>query len=107
MRAIVPNPERQLVDGQFVTAAIRERREAPRLVVPQAALQVDQSGNYVLVVDDQHKVEQRRVQTGPNRETDVVITSGLKEGEKVIVDGIQKVRPGQTVQEAALPAPGS
>ena len=107
MRAIVPNPERQLIDGQFVTAAIRERREAPRLVVPQAALQVDQSGNYVLVVDGQHKVEQRRVQTGPNQETDVVITSGLKEGEKVIVDGIQKVRPGQTVQEAALPATGS
>jgi membrane fusion protein (multidrug efflux system) len=104
MRAIVPNPERQLVDGQFVTAVIRERREAPRLLVPQAALQVDQSGYYVLVVDDQHKVEQRRIQTGPNQDTDVVITSGLKEGEKVVVDGIQKVRPGQTVQETALPS---
>jgi membrane fusion protein (multidrug efflux system) len=106
MRATIPNPERQLIDGQFVTAIIRERREGPRLVVPQAALQVDQSGNYVLVVDDQHKVEQRRVQTGPNRDTDVVITSGLNEGEKVIVDGIQKVRPGQVVQETALPTAG-
>jgi len=106
MRATIPNPERQLVDGQFVTAAIRERREAPRLVVPQAALQVDQSGYYVLVVDDQHKVEQRRIQTGPNQDTDVVITSGLKEGEKVVVDGIQKVRPGQVVQETALPSAG-
>ena len=104
MRAIVPNPERQLVDGQFVTAVIRERREAPRLLVPQAALQVDQSGYYVLVVDDQHKVQQRRVQTGPNQDTDVVITSGLNEGENVIVDGIQKVRPGQIVQETALPS---
>src|SRR5438477_5733455 len=107
MRATIPNPERQLIDGQFVTAVIRERREEPRLVVPQAAIQVDQSGNYVLVVDDQHKVEQRRIQTGPNQDTDVVVTSGLREGEKVIVDGIQKVRPGQTVQEAALPAAGS
>jgi membrane fusion protein, multidrug efflux system len=107
MRATIPNPERQLIDGQFVSAVIRERREAPRLVVPQAALQVDQSGNYVLVVDDQHKVEQRRIQTGPNQDTDVVVTSGLREGEKVIVDGIQKVRPGQIVQEAALPATGS
>ena len=107
MRATIPNPERQLIDGQFVTAVIRERREEPRLVVPQAALQVDQSGNYVLVVDDQHKVEQRRIQTGPNQDTDVVVTSGLREGEKVIVDGIQKVRPGQTVQEAALPTAGS
>ena len=104
MRATIPNPDRTLTDGQFVTAIIRERQEAPRLVVPQAALQVDQSGYYVLVVNDQHKVEQRRVQTGPQRGTDVVVTSGVKEGEKVIVDGIQKVRPGQVVQETVLQA---
>jgi membrane fusion protein (multidrug efflux system) len=104
MRATMPNPDRTLTDGQFVTAIIRERQEAPRLVVPQSALQVDQSGYYVLVVNDQHKVEQRRVQTGPQRGTDVVVTSGVKEGEKVIVDGIQKVRPGQVVQETILQA---
>lgn len=104
MRATMPNPGRTLTDGQFVTAIIRERREAPRLVVPQSAVQVDQSGYYVLVVNDQHKVEQRRVQTGPQRGTDVVVTSGVKEGEKVVVDGIQKVRPGQVVQETVLPA---
>src|SRR6266852_7020890 len=103
MRATMPNPERTLADGQFVTAVIRERREAPRLVIPQAALQVDQSGYYTLVVDDQHKVEQRRVQTGPNLGTDIVVTSGVREGEKVIVDGVQKVRPGQVVQEQVLP----
>ena len=103
MRAIIPNPERTLVDGQFVTAVIRERREEPRLVIPQAALQVDQSGYYALVVTDQHKVEQRRVQTGPNLGTDVVVTSGVRDGENVIVDGIQKVRPGQVVQETVLP----
>jgi membrane fusion protein (multidrug efflux system) len=106
MRATIPNPERILTDGQFVTAIVRERQEAPRLVVPQAALQVDQSGYYVLVVNDQHKVEQRRVQTGPQLGTDVVVTSGVKEGEKVIVDGIQKVRPGQVVQETILQAAG-
>jgi len=103
MRAIIPNPERLLVDGEFVTAVIRERREQPRLVVPQSALQIDQSGYYVLVVDDQHKVEQRRIATGPNRDTDVVVTSGLREGEHVIVDGVQKVRPGQVVQETVMP----
>jgi membrane fusion protein (multidrug efflux system) len=103
MRATIPNPEGQLVDGQFVTAVIRERKEAQRLAIPQAALQVDQSGYYVLIVNDQHKVELRRVQTGPNLDTDVVITSGLREGDKVIVDGIQKVRPGQIVQETVLP----
>ena len=107
MRAIIPNPNRQLIDGQFVTAIIRERREEPRLVIPQAALQIDQSGYYALVVDDQHKVEQRRVQTGPNRDTDVVVTAGLREGDKVIVDGVQKVRPGQVVAETVIsPGPG-
>ena len=104
MRATIPNPERQLVDGEFVSAVIRERREEPRLVVPQSALQIDQSGQYVLVVDGEHKVEQRRVQTGPNQGTDAVIASGLREGENVIVDGIQKVRPGQVVQETVLQA---
>jgi membrane fusion protein (multidrug efflux system) len=104
MRATMPNPDRTLSDGQFVTAIVRERQEAPRLVVPQAALQVDQSGYYVLVVNDQHRVEQRRVQTGPDRGTDVVVTAGVKEGDKVIVDGIQKVRPGQVVQETVLQA---
>jgi membrane fusion protein (multidrug efflux system) len=103
MRAIIPNPERILTDGQFVTAVIRERREAPRLVIPQAALQVDQSGYYALVVNEQHTVEQRRVQTGPNRGTDIVVTSGISEGDKVIVDGIQKARPGQVMQETVLP----
>ncbi|HEX9465374.1 MAG TPA: efflux RND transporter periplasmic adaptor subunit [Alphaproteobacteria bacterium] len=104
MRAVIPNPDGLLIDGQFVTAIIRERREEPKLVIPQAALQVDQSGYYALVVDGEHKVEQRRLQTGPNQATDVVITSGLKEGENVIVDGVQKVRPGQVVQETVLPA---
>jgi membrane fusion protein (multidrug efflux system) len=103
MRATIPNPEGQLIDGQFVTAIIQERQEEPRLVVPQAALQMDQTGLYVLVVDAAHKVEQRRIQTGPLRDTDIVVTSGLREGDNVIVDGVQKVRPGQTVEEATLP----
>jgi membrane fusion protein (multidrug efflux system) len=102
MRATMPNPDRMLVDGQFVTAVIRERTEQPRLVVPQAALQVDQAGYYVLVVDGNHRVERRPVQTGPNSGTDIVVTSGLKEGDKVIVDGIQKVRPGIVVQETVV-----
>ena len=105
MRATLPNPERMLIDGQFVTVEIKERQEQPRLVVPQAALQVDQAGYYVLVVGPDHKVEQRRVTSGPDQGTDVVIQNGVKEGDRVIVDGIQKVRPGQVVQVAGE-APG-
>jgi len=104
MRATIPNPDGRLVDGQFVTAIIRERQEEPRLVIPQAAMQIDQSGSYAYIVNVEHKVEERRIQTGPNLDTDVVVTSGLREGDNVIVDGIQKVRPGQVVQETTLPS---
>jgi membrane fusion protein (multidrug efflux system) len=100
MRATLPNPERLLTDGEFVTVVIRERKEQPRLVVPQAALQVDQAGYYVMVVGPDNKVEQRRVATGATQGTDIVVESGVKEGDRVIVDGVQKVRPGQTVQIA-------
>jgi len=58
------------------------------------------------VVDDQQKVEQRRIQTGPNQDTEVVITSGLRDGENVIVDGIQKVHPGQLVEATKLAPAG-
>jgi membrane fusion protein (multidrug efflux system) len=104
MRATLPNPERLLVDGEFATVVVKERKEQPRLVVPQAALQLDQAGTFVLVVNPDNKVEMRRVTPGPQDGTDVVITDGLKQGEQVIVDGIQKVRPGQTVTTTTQPA---
>jgi len=108
IRATLPNPDGVLEDGEFVTVMIREKAAEQRLVVPQAALQVDQSGYYALVVDKQHKVVQRRVKTGPNEGTDVVVVSGLEAGDNVIVEGIQKVRPGQIVKETgrARPAGG-
>jgi membrane fusion protein, multidrug efflux system len=102
MRATLPNPDRQLTDGEFVTVEIRERKEQPRLVVPQAALQLDQAGSYVLTVNAENKVEMRRVSVGPTQEADAVIESGIKQGDQVIVDGIQKVRPGQEVKVTVL-----
>ncbi len=106
VRGTLPNPDRLLIDGQFVTVLVRERAQQPRLVIPQAALQVDQAGSYVLVVGGDHKAEIRRVKTGPEQQTDIVIESGLKEGEEVIVDGVQKVRPGQVVQSTPVVAKG-
>jgi membrane fusion protein, multidrug efflux system len=76
------------------------------LVVPQGAVQVDQAGSYVLVVGGDQKVEQRRVTLGANQGSDGVVQNGLKQGERIIVSGIQKVRPGmQVAANEAQPAP--
>jgi membrane fusion protein, multidrug efflux system len=106
LRGTLPNPERLLIDGQFVTVLVRERDQQQRLVIPQAALQADQAGDYVLVVGDDRKVELRRVKTGAQQKSDIIIESGLKEGENVIVEGVQKVRPGQVVQATPVAAKG-
>ena len=105
IRATLPNPDGVLEDGEFVTVMIREKVEEQRLVVPQAALQVDQTGYYALIVDKDHRVVQRRVKTGPNEGADVVVVSGLEAGDHVIVEGIQKVRSGQVVKEMIMPGP--
>ena len=57
----------------------------------------------MLVVDQAKKVELRRVTTGVERGRDIIVTDGLKEGELVIVEGIQKVRPGQVVTASTVP----
>jgi membrane fusion protein (multidrug efflux system) len=103
VRAQFPNPDGALIPGGIVGVIVQ--RGAPRssLVVPQSAVLLDQAGHYVLVVDDAKKVEQRRVTTGSEQGRDVVVSDGLKEGELVIVDGIQKVHPGQIVAATVVP----
>ena len=103
VRAQLPNPEGLLIPGGVV--AITTERGPPRsaLVVPLSAVLLDQAGRYVLVVDENKKVEQRRVTTGVEQGRDVVVTNGLKAGELVIVEGIQKVRPGQVVTATVVP----
>ncbi len=97
VRATFANPQRALVDGAFVTLKVEEGAPQKRLVIPRASLQLDQVGVYVLVVDDDSKAQMRRVTTGEAVGVDIAIASGLKIGDKVIVDGIQKVRPGLVV----------
>jgi membrane fusion protein (multidrug efflux system) len=104
VRAVVPNPQRLLVDGQFVTVTVEGAEPAEALVVPQAAVQIDQAGSYVLVVGEGDKVEQRRITTGADKGRDVVVAEGLKEGERIIVDGIIKARPGMVVSAEEAPA---
>jgi membrane fusion protein (multidrug efflux system) len=103
IRAALPNPDRVLLDGALATAVIESARPEQALVVPAQAFQADQSGTYVLVVDAESKVQVRRVKTAPAIEGKVPVTKGLSEGERVIVEGAQKVRPGivVTATEAA------
>jgi membrane fusion protein, multidrug efflux system len=111
VRAQFPNPEGFLVDGQFVNVTVEQAKPELALVIPQSALQVDQAGSYVLVVNAKDEVEQKRIQTGQASAGNVVVSAGLEDGDRVIVEGVQKVRPGDKVQVSVLPpastAPGA
>jgi membrane fusion protein, multidrug efflux system len=108
VRAELPNPGRLLIDGQFLGVRVERGEPKQVLAVPQAAVQVDQAGPYVLVVGDDDKVAARRVGLGALEGAQVVVEDGLSEGECVIVAGVQKVRPGMAVAvskaEPARPA---
>jgi membrane fusion protein, multidrug efflux system len=103
VRARLPNPEGLLIPGGIVGVTVEQGTPRSALVVPQSAILVDQAGRYVLVVDADKKVELRRVTTGIEEGRNIVVTDGLKQGEQVIVEGLQKVRPGQIVATNSLP----
>ena len=96
-RAQLPNPDGVLIPGGIVGVIVERGKPRSALLVPQSAVLLDQAGHYVMVVDDAKKVEQRRITTGSEQGRNIEVENGLKEGELVIVDGIQKVRPGQVV----------
>jgi membrane fusion protein (multidrug efflux system) len=97
MRATFANPDGILVDGQLVTAVVEADKAKPTLVVPVGALQIDQSGAFVLIVNSESKIEVRPVTTEGQAGNGVAITKGLGEGDLVVIEGMQKVRPGQAV----------
>jgi membrane fusion protein (multidrug efflux system) len=106
VRADFPNPDRILVDGQFVGVTVQRERPELAITVPQAAIQIDQAGPYVLIVDAEKKVGLRRVSLAAGgRDGEAVVEKGLAEGESVLVEGAQKVRPGQVVNPSAVEAP--
>ena len=98
VRATVANPDDILRPGQFVTARLTLKRSRSALVVPQAAVQVDQRGTYVLRVRDDNIVTRANIVTGQRLAANVVIESGLDEGDQVVINGIQRVRAGQAVE---------
>jgi len=104
VRAVFPNPDSLLVDGQLVTAIVEADKPEPTLVVPVNAIQIDQTGPFVLVVNAEKKIEVRRVELLRQESGSVAIAKGLAAGDLVVTEGVQKVRPGQVV-DATVVAP--
>ena len=101
LRATLPNPDQALLPGQFVTLRLTTGQLDQAFVLPQPALARDSQGAYVLVVGEGGKVEQRRMQTHGMTRKDWILTGDLKDGEQVIVTGLQKVKPGDEARVAA------
>ncbi|MBV8187985.1 MAG: efflux RND transporter periplasmic adaptor subunit [Alphaproteobacteria bacterium] len=97
VRATFANKDGMLTDGQTVRVILEQEKPQTTVAVSQQAIAIDQTGPYLFVVNDKNVAELRRVTTGVAREGLVAITEGLKAGDKVIVQGQQRVRPGMTV----------
>jgi membrane fusion protein (multidrug efflux system) len=102
-RAVIPNPDHRIRPGQFVRVTLRGAQHVQALAVPQRAVLEGPQGKMVLVVDDKGMAQARPVQVGDWAGEDWVINDGLKTGERVIVDGVVKVRPGAPVKIAETP----
>ena len=94
--------DRPLIDGEFVGVLVEGVQAVEALAIPRAAVLSDQQGDYVYVVDGQNRVEQRRIELGQSTPSTAAIKSGLNDGEMVVLEGIQRVRPG--IQVAPGPA---
>jgi membrane fusion protein (multidrug efflux system) len=113
VRAVIPNPIlasqtaggvklRELIADEFVTVVLESVNPKEVIAVPRAAILSDQEGSYVYVVDDQNIARQRRVHLGELTPEKAGIADGLKEGEHVIVDGVQRARPNAPVTPAPV-----
>lgn len=109
LRIVVPNPEGVLLPGMFVRAIVEEGVNEQAILIPQQAVSRDPRGNPIaLVVDGEGKVEQRGLATDQRAFGDKwLVSSGLTPGERVIVEGLQRVRPGAAVKVVPLEAEGT
>ncbi|MEO1090866.1 MAG: efflux RND transporter periplasmic adaptor subunit [Pseudomonadota bacterium] len=98
LRGTFPNPTGLLIDNQFVEVIVFSNEPVTALMVPMSTVQIDQRGQFVLTVDAEDKVEVRRITTGDQIGREVMVSTGLDEGDRIIVDGLMKVRPGMQVQ---------
>ncbi|MGE0087268.1 MAG: efflux RND transporter periplasmic adaptor subunit [Desulfococcaceae bacterium] len=104
LRIVFPNPEDVLLPGMFVRATVKEGINEQAILIPQQAVSRDYKGNpAALIVTADSKVEQAPLILDRSLEDKWLVTSGLKPGDRVIVEGLQKVRPGATVRIAQPP----
>ncbi len=103
-RARFENADHSLVPGMFVSVRLASSRERDLLVVPDRAIGFDQSKKYLFIVSAEQKVEYREVELGHEFGGQRVVVNGLAAGERVIVDGLQRVRPSAIVQPTEVPA---
>ncbi|MCB1729420.1 MAG: efflux RND transporter periplasmic adaptor subunit [Halieaceae bacterium] len=101
-RASIPNPRRLLVPGQYVRVILTDPTPRQALFIPQASVQADQQGDFVLVVDADNTVRRRGVELGHRDDDRVLVKQGVAEGERVIVRGLQQVRPGMQVEVKSI-----
>ena len=97
IRGIFPNPDRDIVPGLFVTVRLPISIQKDALLVPERAVPADMAGRFVLVVNDDNEVERREVTVGIKVGELVVINEGLTANDTVIIDGLQRSRPGAKV----------
>ncbi len=107
IRGTFANPNGLLVDQQFVVVIVETADPEERLVIPRSALGLDQRGQFVLLVDAEDKIEERVVQTGNAFGRDIEIKSGLEPGDRVVIQGGMKVRPGMQVNPVAAEKQGT
>ena len=103
IRGQFDNADHRLMPGVFVSTFIEAPVETKALLTPQAAVQRDQRGSFVLIVNSEQSVEKTYVELGAQNGPDFIVTKGLKEGDRVITEGLQKVRAGIKVN----PVPAS
>lgn len=102
IRAVFPNPDRLLLPGMYVKAQLVAGSDPNAILAPQRAITRDPKGQAVaMVIDAENKVEQRMVQTATTVGANWLISSGLQVGDRLIVDGFQRIQPGMTVTPVA------
>ena len=108
LRIVVPNPDGTLLPGMFVQAIVEEGVRDQAILVPQQAVSRDPKGNpATLIVDAEGKVQQRGLSTDRALGDKWLVSSGLSQGDRVIVEGMQKVRPGMAVKVVPLETGGA